>query len=224
MTVNPITLDPNIIAIDQTVSIANKPKVLTNIYNDSYNMVIWQRSLSTNFQRAIDSFIKSNTTLQFDKQVSPQNILSEMYQALNGYNCMLELSEDIAELVDIFCHLFDLTHARLSLITLDRTMCPRFHVDRVPCRLITSYAGNATEWLPNSTVDRTKLGTGNKGLPDELSGIYQSTKDIQRLNNGDVALMKGNIWEGNEKNGLVHRSPPVKSGETRLLLTLDFVS
>jgi len=135
---------------------------------------------------------------------------------------MLELSEDIAELLDIFCRLFDLKQARLSLIILDRTMCPRFHVDTVPCRLITTYQGSATEWLPEYTINRTKLGTGNNGLPDEVSGIYQNVEDIQHLNNCDVALMKGKLWEGNENAGLVHRSPSIRVGEKRLLLTLDF--
>jgi hypothetical protein len=37
-----------------------------------------------------------------------------------------------------------------------------------------------------------------------------------------VALLKGESWENNEGAGLVHRSPAVKSGQQRLLLTLDF--
>ncbi|MDP6198266.1 MAG: DUF1826 domain-containing protein, partial [Porticoccaceae bacterium] len=30
------------------------------------------------------------------------------------------------------------------------------------------------------------------------------------------------LWSGNESAGLVHRSPALKIGERRLLLTLDF--
>ena len=103
-------------------------------------------------------------------------------------------------------------------------MCSRFHVDNVPCRLVTTYAGCSTQWLPQHSVDRTKLGKGSNGLPDELSGVYRSAEDIQQLNNGDVALFKGARWEGSKQIGLVHRSPTPKPGETRLLLTLDFVS
>ncbi len=129
----------------------------------------------------------------------------------------------MAVLVDLFCGLFDLEHARLRLTTLDRVMCPRFHVDRVPCRLVTTYLGCSTQWLPHDTVDRTKLGKGNNGLPDELSGIYRSAEDIRQLTNGDVALLQGSLWEGGTHSGLVHRSPTPKPGENRLLFTLDFV-
>jgi hypothetical protein len=100
-------------------------------------------------------------------------------------------------------------------------MCPRFHFDRIPCRLVTTYHGKATEWLPHRVVDRSKLGNGNQGQPDDKSGLFHHKNDIHRLKEGDVALLKGEKWQGNEGAGLVHRSPPVLSGEYRLLLTLD---
>jgi hypothetical protein len=53
---------------------------------------------------------------------------------------------------------------------------------------------------------------------------YPSTDAIQTLRAGDVALLKGESWENNEGAGLVHRSPAVKLGQQRLLLTLDFAS
>ena len=102
-------------------------------------------------------------------------------------------------------------------------MCPKFHVDRVPCRLVTTLLGTATEWLPNDKVNRSKLGAGGKGLADSDSGIMQSPLDIKQLNPGDVALLKGEAWYNNEMRGLVHRSPMVLNNEKRLLLTLDFM-
>ena len=134
------------------------------------------------------------------------------------------LAKDIAQLVDMFCSLFEQKRAVLKLTTLHRAMCPRFHVDWVPCRLITTYQGVATEWLPHNVADRSKLGTGNMGKPDELSGLFDSSSDIQQLNCGDIALLKGEIWENNEGAGLIHRSPQLSGGTRRLLLTIDFIN
>jgi len=106
---------------------------------------------------------------------------------------------------------------------LDKAMCPKFHVDRVPCRLLTTFQGIATEWLPHNKVNRDKLGPGSQGKADSESGLYTSPEDIQQLQAGHVALLKGELWEGNENAGLVHRSPAVPNGERRLLLTLDFM-
>ena len=105
----------------------------------------------------------------------------------------------------------------------EKAMCPRFHVDNVPCRLITTYQGIATEWLPHNAADRSKLGTGNSGKPDSQSGIYQDESDIQQLSQGDVALLKGEGWVGNEGKGLIHRSPQLSDQTSRLILTIDFI-
>jgi hypothetical protein len=140
--------------------------------------------------------------------VTPESALSSLNDAL-GDRGKTKLSEDIAELVDMFCYLFELRRVGLRLTALDSAMCPTFH-------------GAATEWLPHQAVNRQKLGIGSQGKPDNESGLYQNQHDIQQLNCGDVALLKGELWEGNENAGLVHRSPALAANERRLLLTLDF--
>ncbi len=101
-------------------------------------------------------------------------------------------------------------------------MCPKFHVDRVPCRLVATYSGIATQWLPHHAVRRERLGVGSQGKTDEESVLYRNPNDIQQLKAGDIALLKGESWIGNEGAGLVHRSPNVTNESKRLLLTLDF--
>ena len=81
----------------------------------------------------------------------------------------------------MFCYLFDLKRAGLRLTSLNNAMCPRFHVDGVPCRLVTTYQGIATEWLPHGIADRSKLGRGNQGKSDEQSGLFNNAADIKKL-------------------------------------------
>lgn len=200
------------------------PTIITDIYKDETNIAIWQRDLPIKLQHYIAEFLHSNRPLQASMMVTPQNVHAGISELLGDIGQNNALSLDIAELVDMFCYLFDLKQVGLRLTILDQAMCPRFHVDSVPCRLVTTYQGPASQWLPHQAADRTKLGKGNKGLPDEHSGIYQNLTDICQLNTGDVALFKGERWEGNKNAGLVHRSPAVNEGERRLLLTLDFMS
>ena len=207
----------------RTASESSNPGGLGDIYQDLHNIAIWRRTLSNDLVVGVNELLQSKASLQISMSVAPQNALTAVHEALQVYPCASKLSEDIAELIKMFGCLFDLDCVGLRLAALDHAMCPRFHVDKVPCRLVTTYRGTATQWLPHHLVDRTKLGSGNNGLPDDLSGIYQSADDIQQLNSGDVALIKGECWEGNEGAGLVHRSPWPKPGERRLLLTLDFL-
>ena len=92
----------------------------------------------------------------------------------------------------------------------------------VPCRLLKTYTGIATQWIPHDLVDRSKLGVDCHNQSDEVSGLIQSETDIENLQSGQVALLKGERWEGNEGAGLVHRSPGLDEAECRLLLSLDF--
>lgn len=197
-----------------------QPTVLSDIYKAENNIAIWQRKLPATLQNSVKTFLAFNPTFQKEMILTPQDALSRVSEFFD--NNMTEVSEDIAELVDMFCYLFELKQAGMRLKVLDRAMCPKFHVDKVPCRLVTTYQGMATEWLPHELVDQTKLGWGCNGLPDNESGLYQSESDIQRLDCGDVALLKGTLWEGNENEGLVHRSPGLIANEKRLILTLDF--
>ncbi|MGR6872575.1 DUF1826 domain-containing protein [Pseudomonas sp. HK3] len=198
------------------------PDILADIYRKDSNIVIWQRTLSDKLALAVNDILDKNASLQTQLVVSPQYARAKINKALGNTESCDILSEDIAELVDMFCSLFDLKFAGLRLTALSHAMCPRFHVDKIPCRLITTYQGVGSQWLPNNRIDRTKLGAGNQGKPDELSGLFSKMSDIQQLKQGDVALLKGELWEGNEGAGLVHRSPQLSNDARRLLLTLDF--
>jgi hypothetical protein len=203
-------------------SYGNDPKVLADIYEEEINIAIWQRPISERLENAVRDFLIASPRFETAMSVSPDRAHAGVSEATGG-TAPTELVDNVAELLEMFCYLFGLKRAGLRLATLNRAMCPRFHVDRVPCRLVTTYHGVATEWLPHQAVDRSKLGGGSNGQSDLDSGLFADQSDIQRLTCGDVALLKGELWTGNEDAGLVHRSPAVPAGEKRLLLTLDVV-
>ncbi len=202
-------------------SISDQPEILTDIYREETNIVVWQRNLPSDFQSELHRFLESSSSFQIATAVTPQSVLSALIESLGEDRFTEMLSESVSEMVDMFCCLFELKQAGLRLKKLDHAMCPRFHVDKVPCRLVTTYCGPATEWLPHGVVDRSKLGAGSEGIVDEQSGLFADIGDIQQLATGDVALLKGENWEGNENAGLVHRSPGLADNKKRLLLTLD---
>ncbi|MEZ8212082.1 DUF1826 domain-containing protein [Vibrio sp. 1F148] len=202
-------------------SASEQPTVLAGIYQSDVNIAIWQRTFDEDLTMAISEFIVLNPSFSKSMSLSPDNAYEKLEFATDE-TASKALLENMVELVDMFCCLFDLEEVGLRLAVLNKAMCPRFHVDQVPCRLVTTYHGVATQWLPNDLVDRTKLGRGSNGKQDSESGLYSHESDIEQLSSGDVALLKGERWSGNENAGLVHCSPVTSSNETRLLLTLDF--
>ena len=198
--------------------------VLADIYQEEVNLATWQRELPTALVEATGKILLAKPKLQVSLVLGPKAAYENLVAGLGTEPEAQVLATDIAELVDMLCYLFELKQVGLRLSALGHAMCPRFHVDRVPCRLVSTYIGSATEWLPHDRIDRSKLGGGRDRMPDGDSGLYASSPDIQHLKAGAVALLKGESWEGNEGAGLVHRSPQLAKGACRLLLTLDFVN
>ncbi len=55
-------------------------------------------------------------------------------------------------------------------------------------------------------------GTGRAGLADERSGLLRADAVVHRASAGDLVVMKGTEWPGNEARGAVHRSPSWATG------------
>ena len=207
--------------IMQNTSINKNVSVLTDIYQEKINIAIWQSQLSNEVVNDVKSIMQDPRTFRVITTSQPDEVVNYLTENESVLSDKKAFCDHIALLTDMFSTLFETKRVGLRLTMLDRAMCPKFHVDRVPCRLVSTFAGVATEWLPHHKVDRSKLGAGSLGVEDELSGIMSSINDIQQMSAGDVALLKGEGWYNNENAGAVHRSPALANNSRRLLLTLD---
>ena len=145
-------------------AIADHPAIFTDIYEEDTNIAIWQRDLSNDIAQSAEKLLETNSNFQASYIATPENIFNKLSETNSELKNAQALCENISELVEMFCVLFDLEEVGLRLASLDRAMCPRFHVDWVPCRLVCTYHGVSSEWLPHSLVDRSKLGKGNNCL------------------------------------------------------------
>lgn len=196
------------------------PAVLGEALKDGVNLAVWRRQLHPHLadfaQRLVSSgdLLAESLTIELDTDGAvPAFNLATAYQDLAGHAGFVA---DISWLVGAFACLLEARVVGLRLRILDKAMCPRFHVDHAPLRLITTYAGAASQWLREDVIPRHHLGK-TAAEPIDVS-------DIEQLHTGEVALFKGERWQGNEGAGIVHRSPQVEPGERRLILTLDWLA
>lgn len=111
------------------------------------------------------------------------------------------LAADIRDLAHRFAHLMQVGAVRIRLEGIASNACRKIHSDYTDVRLITTYSGPGTDYLPQ--------------------GLAPSDENLVRLPAGHVALFKGRLFaEGHEP--CLHRSPPVgDTGEKRLVLVID---
>jgi hypothetical protein len=196
-------------------------EVFTDLYQTQVNLAIWQRELEPSVHLAAQALLESPHTLEYRALLAANDVAIYLDDHLPGVDNRQALIDDLGWLTDMFSCLLDLDSIGFRLATLKTAMCPKFHVDRVHCRMLTTYGGPGTEWLDDAAVDRNKLGAGCNRLSDTDSGLMPQGAVIHQLAEGEVGLLKGELWQDNEHGGLVHRSPGLSPGEKRLLLTLD---
>nr|WP_082708818.1 DUF1826 domain-containing protein [Marinobacterium profundum] len=190
-----------------SVAAGDDPRVLSRFYAASCNLAIWQRSLSSSLRRYLEQQAQQPPGLSLRCVLRPDEVAPELERKLPpraGRDCLIA---DIKLLVDMFACLFEQKQVGMRLEWLHRAMCPKFHVDRLPCRLVTTYLGSGTHWISH---EQRQSSPGNE-------------RDFRQLQAGEVALLKGEGWFGNEGRGIVHRSPEVTDDAGRLFLSLDLM-
>lgn len=204
----------------ETWQVSQDPVVLTDLFLPEKHITIWQRDLMPNIEHYFDAVFH-----HLGQGLRGVYALPSMKQTLNKElpdgEGKAEVIEDIYLLSDMMTCLFDCQDVGLRLAPMDSAMCPRFHIDNIPARLVCTYLGNGTQWLPSEVVNHAKLGHGSNGLPDHESGLYADSDAIQQLCGFDVGLLKGSAWDNDVSKAAVHRSCPIEVGQKRVLLTLD---
>ncbi len=212
---HPTTIEHSIMEHSSTEPVAplpTSPLALTHIYEPQTNIAVWQRTLDSDIQAVANRLIQQDEHFQLRISGSLAGISKSLFEQLSHIDECELLIADVVVLVDMFAELFELDRVGLRMTVLTKAMCPKFHVDRVPCRLITTYQGSATQWLDNQHVVRNANGS-----------IAKANKSAaQQAQAGAVCLLKGESWLGNEGRGVAHRSPPTQADSPRLVLTLDF--
>jgi len=185
--------------------IGYSPEVLAQIYETNVQICIFNRSLDIDTNQYAVFLQTEHAGFQLMQRVILHDVKALLETSLPWHKSKYPFIGDVSMVADMFACLFGLKTIGLRLNVLNKTMCPRFHTDQVPCRLITTYAGKGTEWLDNSDETLPRKDT------------------IKTLLAGEVALFKGKAWEDNHDSGAVHRSPTLQPDESRVLLTLDWV-
>lgn len=109
------------------------------------------------------------------------------------------LRDDAVMLAERFAALMDVDSVRVRVEAISGDACRKFHADYTDLRLITSWAGPGTDWLP----------------PDA------SESEFERVPTGWIGLFKGHLFADGHRP-CIHRSPPIAgTGERRLVLVID---
>lgn len=194
-------------------AIDNTDKVLQDIHLKSKNIAIYRRDIESLKKDLIQV---ANHALECRASGTATEILSILKGFFNkDFPECKALSEDISEVLRLFVRTTQAKSFRLLLTTVSTNMCSRFHTDINDLRLLCTYIGPGTLWLPDEAIDHEASHV--RGKKQEL---VIDEQQIQQASTGDIVILKGALFP--EANPILHQSPTIeKTGGKRLLLRID---
>ncbi|MCG8493849.1 MAG: DUF1826 domain-containing protein [Sneathiellales bacterium] len=136
---------------------------------------------------------------------------SNIPEALKAHSFCSLWIEDMAEISRLFSDIQKSKSIGFWLGT--QRGCRRYHADNVPLRMLVTYAGKGTEWLPDFAADRQAF---SNGAPNEQ--IVKDPTALQYMNKWDVAIFRGG------PRGLLHRTPDDAMSKPSVMMRLDHAS
>jgi hypothetical protein len=185
------------------------------------NLVSWHRELPVGLDAQLVEWAK-RFPAEFDESVSMPNY--DLSAATRGLAepARTWLTMDIAILLARLAHLADARRLRVSFGAVRTDQCRKFHVDYVRYRLVTTYVGPGTEWVPDEAVRREALDHPPDCPCDANKELVREASAIRHAVPGEVIVMKGARHPNHHKT--IHRSPPIEgTGRVRVVLIASTV-
>lgn len=195
------------------------------------NLIVWPREVPENLRPTLQNFdfmaaAQAATTRLFNpvrlsaSSLDVRKIRAGFERYMKGIGV---LADDVSELAGFyFCAFPNVSAASIDLRiqwSNSREQKALFHSDgpkySPAWRLITTYHGRGTEWLPNNIVAKCENGKLLLPSAEVLTAQASDQESIQHLAIGQVALMRRGV------TGLFHRTPVTERPEPRLVVVID---
>lgn len=192
-----------------TVVVGRSPDILWKWREADVELVLWQRVWDSQLVKQLDA-LPVSALPRFRVVTAPNGIRLSIRQLIPGVDespVLFALVSDIEALTTHFANVTGVDEVAVRLDVIDHDACSLFHRDRAYARLLTTYLGPGTIWVPTACHAQA--------LKDQQS-YSGPTHEMSRF---AVGMFHGSL---SSPRGLVHRSPKLSgSGRSRLLLCLN---
>ena len=191
------------------------PRVLGKIRHGSVGLVLWHRAPPAHIAAWLDALppaaLPACRLLLRPRQASRALREALGLEASGASPELRWLADDVAALVRRFAEVAAEPAVDVALKVVENDSCWRFHRDHTLLRLLTTYRGPGTQWVPAPRAEQA--------LREQRAyhgGLIEAPRFAVALFHGALAPAAGAA-----AGGVVHRSPPIAGqGIARLLLRL----
>jgi hypothetical protein len=199
--------------------VGSEPEVLEQICDGDLSVVVWERRLPRGLRDALRGWAAAPGLPRFEGWVTDAAWVDVALQGFVMGPARTFLAQDLRSLVQRFRLLTGSDAVKISFGAVTGDQCRKFHADYQRLRLLTTYLGPGTEWLPEHAVRRDALFEPPVCPVTANQLIVRDPSRVRRARAGDVLLLRGHDGVTGAALGAVHRSPPIEaSRKVRVVL------
>ena len=185
------------------------------------NLALWERTVPTALEHYLDHCIPTelpDTRFGCRGDQIADAIRDEVHACADDPLGRQLLVADLVQLGSDYARLVDSGRLSVRIERIDTDLCTKYHCDASGLRLLSTYRGPGTCWVPNNAVRRDRMGQ----YGDNLDIVPDPTL-VQQFPRFAVGLLKGEgAGKGHHDPAIVHRSPSIYgTGHVRLLFCLE---
>lgn len=181
----------------------SEPGILQTVRRGDVRVALWARPIPGPLAAALDALPVQNLP-RLRRNLNVSQVAAEVQEccvAAGAQDCAASLSAEISKLAAMAAGVFGTPDLRLRLDVSEGQSCPKWHVDAVIARLLCTFRGAGTQFGP----------AGPDGHP----------QTVHQMARGAVGIFRGSRGVASDATPVLHRSPPKRPGEPRLLLVID---
>ena len=190
-----------------------------NFYREDLYLNILDREMPYNS----DKFFKTLTLEAFELSLSIKR--ENAFEDIN-YHLSKQLLERVKDHVFYYKWIKDMSDVCILYLnvikknSLNFTLktfrgCKRYHIDNVPVRLLVTYFGKGTEWLPRDACNYPAYYNGDSN--EKIIKIKNKSKFIKPWS---ISVFKGQKFKKG-REAILHRTPDEALNKKSLLMCLD---
>lgn len=200
---------------------SDSPEILEALADRQVQLALWRRTLPEGVATALEAWARTRPA-RWGRIGDPSALVIDDVGAALPTDIRAWVHNDLRTLLHHFALCAGGRKVRLEFGPVLDNQCRKFHVDHMHLRLITTYVGPGTQWVPESAVRRAGFERCYGRVSDANRAIVPDRTRVRHAVAGDVLAMKG-VRHGDGR-GVVHRSPPIRgSGRVRVIAVLSTV-
>jgi hypothetical protein len=205
-----------------------EPEILESIVEDCVSLCLWQRAPKPDVAAFLAEIVTLKIPLALDfimepgasAKVAPS--VREQFGANLSEPAVDSLLSDVDRLIARFRAASGAPAIRVRLTRIVDAACAVFHTDTLSLRLLCTYHGDGTQWIPNEHANRKQLGLRGRSIGKANRAIAPDPSRIRTMPAWHVAIFKGRTFPGDGESALIHRShPQCCEAHARIRLVLD---